>query len=433
MSTNVVVVGVQWGDEGKGKVVDVLAEHFDIVARYQGGANAGHTVFVGTKKYVLQLLPTGIIRPDKIAAIGNGVVLDPEALQKEIRKLEDAGATVGRRLKVSDRAHLILPYHRAHEVAAEAARGEGKIGTTAKGIGPSYEDKSGRRGLRACDLRDPAFFRQKCIAIVKQRNLIDGALYGASPLDPEAMADQCLQMGEGVLPYLADVSVYLNTEMDRGKRVLFEGAQGTMLDIDHGTYPFVTSSSSTAGGACAGTGVGPTRINAAIGVSKAYATRVGSGPFPTEAAGVEAEKIRERGGEYGAVTGRPRRCGWFDVPAARYSARINNLSSLIITKLDILDPLPEIPVGVEYEYKGKRFKDFPPEIESLEQMKVHYLTVPGWQKPTYGSQDAAQLPERARDYLKFLTDQVGVKVAMVSTGPEREHCVWLDQSVVTRP
>ena len=430
MSTNVVVVGVQWGDEGKGKVVDVLAEHFDIVARYQGGANAGHTVFVGAKKYVLQLLPTGIIRPDKIAAIGNGVVLDPEALQKEIRKLEDAGTAVGNRLKVSDRAHLILPYHRAHEVAAEAARGDGKIGTTAKGIGPSYEDKAGRRGLRASDLRDPALFRAKCVAIVKQRNLIDGALYNASPLDPEAMADQCQQMAEGVLPYLADVSVFLNSEMDRGKRVLFEGAQGTMLDLDHGTYPFVTSSNSTAGGACTGTGVGPTRINSAIGVSKAYATRVGSGPFPTEASGVEAEKIRERGGEYGAVTGRPRRCGWFDVPVARYSARINNLSSLIITKLDILDPLEEIPVGVEYEYKGKRFKDFPPEIQSVEQMKVHFRTVPGWKKPTYGATDVGQLPERARDYLKFLSDQVGVQVAMVSTGPEREHCVWIDKSVI---
>ena len=238
-------------------------------------------------------------------------------------------------------------------------------------------------------------------------------------------------LGRG-LPYLADVSVYLNAEMDRGKRVLFEGAQGTLLDLDHGTYPFVTSSSSTAGGACTGTGVGPTRIDSVIGVSKAYATRVGSGPFPTEALGAEGEKIRERGGEYGAVTGRPRRCGWFDVPVARYSARINHLDALIITKLDILDPLPEIPVGVEYEYKGKRFKDFPPEIESLEQMKVHYRTVPGWQKHTYGAQELSQLPARAQDYLSFLADQVGVKVAMVSTGPEREQCVWLDKSVVAR-
>ena len=430
MSTNVVVVGVQWGDEGKGKVVDVLAEHFDVVARYQGGANAGHTVLVGTKKYVLQLLPTGIIRPDKTAAIGNGVVLDPEALQKEIGKLEAAGASVGHRLKVSDRAHLILSYHRAHEVAAESARGVGKIGTTAKGIGPAYEDKAGRRGLRVCDLRDPALFREKCSAIVAEKNRIDAALYGAPPLNAVELANQFLKASEGILPYIADVSVYLNTEMDRGKRVLFEGAQGTLLDLDHGTYPFVTSSNSTAGGACTGTGVGPTRINAVVGVSKAYATRVGGGPFPTEALGPEGEKIRERGSEYGAVTGRPHRCGWFDVPVARYSARINHLTALIITKLDILDPLPEIPVGVEYEFKGKRFKDFPPEIESLEQMKVHYRTIPGWQKHTYGSQEVSQLPERAQDYLKFLADEVGVKVAMVSTGPQRDQCVWLDKSVI---
>jgi adenylosuccinate synthase len=430
MSTNVVVVGVQWGDEGKGKVVDALAEHFDIVARYQGGANAGHTVLVGTKKYVLQLLPTGIIRPNKAAAIGNGVVVDPEALQQEIRRLEEAGANVDHRLKVSDRAHLIMPYHRAHEVSAEEARGAGKIGTTAKGIGPAYEDKAGRRGLRACDLRDPAKFREKCHAVVEEKNRIDAALFGAPPLDAEELANKYLQIGEGMLPYLADVSVYLNAEMDRGKRVLFEGAQGTMLDLDHGTYPFVTSSSSAAGGASTGTGVGPTRINLALGVSKAYTTRVGSGPFPTEALGEEGEKIRERGGEYGAVTGRPRRCGWFDVPVARYSARINHLEAIIITKLDILDPLAEIPVGVEYEFKGKRFKDFPPEIESLEQMKVHYRTVPGWQKHTYGAQEVSQLPQRAQDYLSFLADQMCVKVAMVSTGPERAQCAWLDKSVV---
>jgi adenylosuccinate synthase len=428
MPTNVVVVGVQWGDEGKGKVVDVLAERFDIVARYQGGANAGHTVLVGEKKYVLQLLPTGIIRADKMAAIGNGVVVDPEALQQEIRKLLEAGTSVDGRLKISDRAHLILPYHRAHELAAESARGVGKIGTTAKGIGPAYEDKAGRRGLRASDLRDPARFREKCRVNVAEKNGIDAALFGAPPQDPEQLADRYLELGAGLLPYMVDVSVYLNAEMDRGKRVLFEGAQGTMLDLDHGTYPFVTSSSSAAGGASTGTGVGPTRIHAVVGVSKAYTTRVGSGPFPTEALGAEGEKIRERGGEYGAVTGRPRRCGWFDVPVARYSARVNYLSALIITKLDILDPLGEIPVGVEYEYKGKRFTDFPPEIESLEQMKVRYTTVPGWQTPTFGARELSQLPKRAQDYLKFLADQVGVKVAMVSTGPKRDQCIWLDDA-----
>ena len=428
MPTNVVVVGVQWGDEGKGKVVDALAEHFDIVARYQGGANAGHTVLVGEKKYVLQLLPTGILRVDKTAAIGNGVVVDPEALLAEIRKLQDAGTKVDGRLKVSDRAQLILPYHRAHEVAAESARGAAKIGTTAKGIGPAYEDKAGRRGLRTCDLRDPEKFRVKCQAIVEEKNCIDSALFAAPPQDPALLADRCLQLGEGILPFLADVSVYLNAEIDCGKRVLFEGAQGTMLDIDHGTFPYVTSSSAAAGGACTGTGVGPTRIHSVVGVSKAYATRVGSGPFPTEALGAEGEKIRERGGEYGAVTGRPRRCGWFDVPVARYSARINHLKAFIITKLDILDSLAEIPVGVEYEYKGKRFRDFPPDIETLEQMKVHYRIVPGWQTSTFGARELSQLPERARDYLRFLADQVGVQVAMVSTGPERQQCIWLDDA-----
>jgi adenylosuccinate synthase len=431
MSTNVVVVGVQWGDEGKGKVVDALAEHFDIVARYQGGANAGHTVLVGGKKFVLQLLPTGIVRPEKIAVIGNGVVVDPESLLREIRKMEENGVSVGGRLMVSDRAHLILPYHRAHEVAAEEARGVGKIGTTAKGIGPTYEDKAGRRGLRACDLRDPAKFREKCAAVVAEKNRIASALFGGSPLNAGELADQYLQVAGGILPYLADVSAYLSAEMERGKRVLFEGAQGTLLDLDHGTYPFVTSSSAAAGGACTGTGVGPTRISSVVGVSKAYATRVGSGPFPTEATGPEGEKIRERGGEYGAVTGRPRRCGWFDVPAARYSARVNNLDALIITKLDILDPLPEIPVGVAYECKGKRLTDFPPEIDSLEHAQVQYRTVPGWQQSTYGVRDFSRLPGRAQDYLRFLADQVGVEIAMVSTGPEREQTIWLEQSVVS--
>jgi len=428
MSENVVVVGVQWGDEGKGKVVDALAEYFDIVARYQGGANAGHTVLVNGNKFVLQLLPTGIVRPDKTAVIGNGVVVDPEALLREIKALEERGVKVNNRLLLSDRAHLILPYHRAHEIAAEEARGVGKIGTTAKGIGPSYEDKAGRRGLRAGDLRDPEGFRQKCTQVVNEKNRIASALFGGSTLDAQELVEHYLALAQGLVPYLADVSAYLNGEMDRGKHVLFEGAQGTLLDLDHGTYPFVTSSSAAAGGACTGTGVGPTRISSVVGVSKAYATRVGSGPFPTETKGPEGEQIRERGGEYGAVTGRPRRCGWFDVPAARYSARVNYLSALIITKLDILDPLPEIPVGVEYEYKGKRFADFPPEIETLEDLRVHFHVMAGWQQPTYGLRDFARLPSKAQDYLRFLSDQVGVEIAIVSTGPERDQAIWLEQS-----
>lgn len=437
MPANVVVVGAQWGDEGKGKVVDTLAEHFDIVARYQGGANAGHTVYVCGKKFILQLLPTGIVRPDKTAVIGNGVVVDSEALLREIKAVEGNGVRVDGRLVISDRAHLILPYHRAHEVAAEEARGVGKIGTTAKGIGPTYEDKAGRRGLRAGDLRHPELFRRRCSEVVAEKNRIASALFGGTALDPVAVADQCLQAAPRIVPFLADVSAYLNAEMDRGKRVLFEGAQGTLLDLDHGTYPFVTSSSASAGGACTGTGVGPTRIQSVVGVSKAYATRVGSGPFPTEAKGPEGEKIRELGGEYGAVTGRPRRCGWFDVPAARYTARLNYLQALIITKLDILDNLAEIPVGVAYEYEGKRFTEFPQDVDILEKVQVHYCVLPGWLESTFGIKDFSKLPQKAKEYLRFLSAQAGVEIAMVSTGPERDQALWLEDSrfaaLIARP
>jgi len=425
---NVVIVGLQWGDEGKGKVVDALAEHFDIVVRYQGGANAGHTVVVDGRKFVLQLIPTGILRPDKTAVIGNGVAVDPEALFQEIKAIEKAGIAVGDRLLVSDRAHLILPYHRAHEAAAEKARGEGKIGTTAKGVGPSYEDKAARRGLRTCDLRDEVAFRRKCAGVVAEKNRIAAAVFPEALQLPQgdSWIEQYLATARRVVPYLTDVSAFLNTEMDGGKAVLFEGAQGTLLDLDHGTFPFVTSSSASAGGACTGTGVGPTRIHAVLGVSKAYATRVGSGPFPTEVGGAEAENLRERGGEYGAVTGRPRRCGWFDVPAARYSARLNHLSALVITKLDILDPLAEVPVGVEYEYQGKRFKELSPEIPLLERVKVHYRKMRGWQEPTFGLKEHAQLPEKAKDYLRFLSDQVETEVLMISTGPERNQTIWCE-------
>jgi adenylosuccinate synthase len=428
MPANVVVVGAQWGDEGKGKVVDTLAEHFDIVARYQGGANAGHTVYVRGNKLILQLLPTGIVRPDKTAVIGNGVVVDPEALLHEIKAVEATGVPVNGRLVISDRAHLILPYHRTHEVAAEEARGVAKIGTTAKGIGPSYEDKAGRRGLRTGDLRYPELFRRRCSEVVAEKNRIASALFGGAALDPVALAEQCLELAPQIVPFLADVSAYLNAEMDRGKRVLFEGAQGTLLDLDHGTYPFVTSSSASAGGACTGAGVGPTRIQAVVGVSKAYATRVGSGPFPTEAKGPEGEKVRERGGEYGAVTRRPRRCGWFDVPAARYSARVNHLDALIITKLDILDNLSEIPVGLAYEYQGKRFMDFPPDLDVLDGVQVYYRSLPGWLESTFGLKDFSKLPQKAKDYLRFLSSQVGVEIAMVSTGPERDQILWLEDS-----
>jgi adenylosuccinate synthase len=426
MQKNIVVVGLQWGDEGKGKVVDALSADFDVIVRYQGGANAGHTVIVEGQKYILQLIPTGILRPGKTAVLGQGVVIDPLALLREIEAVEAAGIKVDGRLMVSDRAHLILPYHRSHEVAAEEARGLGKIGTTAKGIGPAYEDKAGRRGLRASDLRDPKLFRRKWAEVLAEKNRVMSALFANATPDADGAIEPYLEAASRITPYLADVSCFLNSAMDRGKRVLFEGAQGTLLDLDHGTYPFVTSSSATAGGACTGTGVGPTRIGGVIGVSKAYATRVGSGPFPSEVSGPEGEALRERGGEYGAVTGRPRRCGWFDVPAARYTARINGLTGMIITKLDILDNLAEIPVGVEYELDGKIVSDFPAEIETLESLHVRYITRPGWQQSTFGLKDYAQLPVQAHDYLQFLAGQVGAKIVMVSTGPERDQAIWLE-------
>lgn len=427
MEKHTVLVGVQWGDEGKGKVVDALADQFDIVARYQGGANAGHTVVVDGQKFILQLIPSGILRADKIAVIGNGVVLDPAALFEELAATEAAGIRVDGRLRISDRCHLIMPWHRMHERAAEAARGEAKLGTTSKGIGPAYEDKAGRRGLRCCDLRQPALFREKCAAILEEENRL-AARSGEMAHDVKAAVESIWSTAERVIPFLVDVSAYLNTEMDRGRAVLFEGAQGTLLDLDHGTYPFVTSSSAAAGGACTGTGVAPTRIGSVIGVSKAYATRVGSGPFPTEAEDEGAEKLRERGSEYGAVTGRPRRCGWFDIPAARYSATLNQLSTLVITKLDILDHLAEIPVGIEYEMDGRPYPGFPAAVETIERVRVRYKTLPGWQQSTFGLRDYSQLPANAKAYLRFIEEQVGVEIAMVSTGPGREQAIWMDSS-----
>ena len=427
-ATGVAVVGVQWGDEGKGKVVDALSEHFDIVARYQGGANAGHTVIVDGKKFILQLIPTGILRPDKVAVIGHGVVINPDSLIQEVEAIERGGIRVDNRLLISDRAHLIMPYHRSHEVAAEQARGVGKIGTTAKGIGPTYEDKAGRRGLRTCDLRNPERFVEKCKKVLAEKDRIAEALFEGTPFGGQEWVEEYREAASVLVPRLIDASEYLNAEIDRGKRVLFEGAQGTLLDLDHGTYPFVTSSSATAGGACTGTGVGPTRIGAVIGVSKAYTTRVGSGPFPTEIQGDEGEQLRARGNEFGAVTGRPRRCGWFDVPAARYSARLNNLTALVITKLDILDTLEEIPVGLEYEYEGKRFRSFPADADVLDHVKVHYRVLPGWKQSTFGLTDYSQLPQKAQDYLNFLADQVELEIMMVSTGPERGQAIWCDES-----
>ncbi|MGC2324032.1 MAG: adenylosuccinate synthase, partial [Terriglobales bacterium] len=361
-ASTAVVVGAQWGDEGKGKIVDVLSENFAVVARYAGGHNAGHTVIRDSKKFVLQLIPCGILQAGCRAVIGNGVVLDPMALLKEIASLREAGIAVKGpgaassdsappNLFISNRAHLILPYHRMIELAAENAPGRVKIGTTSRGIGPAYEDKMGRRGLRVADLLDPALLRKHIANACAEKNLIAHALFNTEPLDPDAMYDEYARAAEQVAPFVCDTALLLNQAIAAGESVLFEGAQGTMLDIDHGTYPFVTSSSATSGGAATGTGVAPTAIGSVIGVTKAYCTRVGEGPFPTEIHGPEGDALRQRGSEFGAVTGRPRRCGWLDLPLLRYAGMINGISWLVVTKLDVLDDLAEIPVCVAYKVR----------------------------------------------------------------------------------
>ncbi len=429
---NLIVVGTQWGDEGKGKVVDLLAAKFDIVARYQGGHNAGHTVRLGDRKFILQLIPCGILRPNKLAVIGNGVVLDPAALLGEIESLEQAGITVQGRLFVSNRAHVILPYHRMLEKAAESTPGRVRIGTTSRGIGPTYEDKMGRRGIRVAALLDSQTLRCQVEAGVAEKNLLARALNASDSVQAAEVVEQYAAFAERLRPLVADTAALLAREMEQGRSVLFEGAQGTLLDVDHGTYPFVTSSSSAAGGACTGLGIPPTRIGRVVGVSKAYTTRVGEGPFPTEARGPQGDKIRQRGSEFGAVTGRPRRCGWFDVPVLRYSRMINGLDSLVIIKLDVLDHLEEIPVCLGYRYRGSDLKEMPALASELERIEPVYRTLPGWCSSTFGLTDYEQLPQRARDYLRFLSDWAGVEISIVSTGPEREQTLWMPEAEFTR-
>jgi len=417
---NLVVVGAQWGDEGKGKIVDLLTAHFDIVARYQGGHNAGHTVIINGKKYVLHLIPSGILHPGKVCVIGNGVVVDLQALKQEIEDLRLAGISCEGRLFVSNRAHVILDYHRAVERGDEDQR-EKRIGTTNRGIGPAYEDKMGRRGLRVTDLQDAKSLR----GILEENLALKKRLF------PQTMAScslddvfkRTMALGNELSTYFADASEYLNRAIDQGKSVLFEGAQGTLLDVDHGTYPFVTASNATAAGACTGTGVGPTRIDGVIGIVKAYTTRVGEGPFPTELRGSVGEEIRKRGGEYGASTGRPRRCGWFDAVVARYARLINNLDTFVVTKLDVLDALKEIQICIGYRHKGALLPYFPPEVRVLEECTPEYLTVPGWNQETAGIQDYDVLPTLAKDYLKRLSDLVQAEISLVSTGPERKETI----------
>jgi len=418
----VAVVGAQWGDEGKGKVVDYLAASFDYVARSQGGHNAGHTVITNGDKFILQLIPCGILRPGKIAVIGPGVVVDPAALVAEMDGLAKAGIDIRGRLYLSNRAHLIFPYHRQMDKAAEAARGDSRIGTTVRGIGPAYEDKMARRGIRVCDLLEPNRFRCKLERVLHEKDAISRAAFG-QPLETAGLLESYLELGERIRGLVTDTAALLNKALDEGKSVLFEGAQGTMLDIDHGTYPYVTSSSAAAGGAATGLGVPPTRITGVVAVTKAYTTRVGGGPFPTEMPDLEAKQVRDRGKEYGAVTGRPRRCGWLDLPMLRYAKMINGIDSLVVTKLDVFDEQPKIQVCVGYRLNGKKLDAMPPDVETLAQVTPEYRTLPGWRSLTYGIRDAKELPQQARDYLQFVSDELSVEIGMISTGPERDATI----------
>ena len=422
-----VVLGAQWGDEGKGKIVDVLSQGFSAVARYAGGHNAGHTVIHGEQKFVLQLIPCGVLRPGCKGVIGNGVVLDPIAFLKEVAKLRDLGLPIDSQLFVSNRAQVILPYHRMIELAAENAPGRQKIGTTSRGIGPAYEDKMARGGLRIVDLLRPDLLKTHIEAACAEKNAIAHALFGTDPLDPRKIYDEYAAAAEQVRPFVTDTARLLHDILASGGSVMFEGAQGTMLDIDHGTYPFVTSSSATAGGAATGTGVGPTAIGTVISVTKAYVTRVGEGPFPTEIHEPIGEVLRARGQEYGAVTGRPRRCGWLDMPMLRYSNYINGAEWLVVTKLDVLDELAEIPICVAYEINGKKTDEIPADVQGLEQIKPVYTTLKGWRTSTDGIVDFDHLPQEAKDYLRFQEKESGAKIAMISTGPDRDQTMVLPE------
>jgi adenylosuccinate synthase len=426
---NIAVLGAQWGDEGKGKIVDMLTPHFSTVARYQGGHNAGHTVYVEGKKFVLHLIPSGILHAGVTCIIGNGVVIDPQALFKEVDELGRMGIDVDGRLLVSEKAHLILPYHRELDVLSEARRGERKIGTTSRGIGPAYEDKIGRRGIRVADLLGD---REALATEVRENVSARNRIIKETTLDWKPVYDQLLAYGDRMRPWVADVSLYLAQQVAAGKRVMFEGAQATLLDIDHGTYPFVTSSNASVGGVCTGLGVPPRAIHGVLGVAKAYTTRVGEGPLPTELTGELADRLRESGQEYGASTGRPRRCGWYDAVVVRYSARINGLDALALTKLDVLDGLPEVKICVGYKAGSTIISEFPADLRLLAVAEPQYETLPGWTKATKGATDFATLPPEAQRYIRRLEEVSGVDCAIVSTGSDRRETIVRKDGAVTK-
>ncbi|MBI2877886.1 MAG: adenylosuccinate synthase [Candidatus Tectomicrobia bacterium] len=421
----ILIVGTQWGDEGKGKIVDRLTEGADMVARYQGGHNAGHTVVLDGEKFILHLIPSGILRPGKRCLLGNGMVIDPEALLAEIQELEAQGIDVKGRLFISKKAHLILPYHQRIDQESELQRGPHLIGTTGRGIGPAYADKMARVGIRVGDLLDEALFEEKLRRNLPEKNFFLSRLYGAQELSLEEIYQKYLGYRARLQPYLQDAQQILREALTRGENVLLEGAQGTLLDVDHGTYPFVTSSNSSAGGACTGLGIPPSRIDRVVGVVKAYTTRVGQGPLPTELQDQWGNLLRERGGEYGATTGRPRRCGWFDLPVVKYSAWINGLNHLALTKLDVLDTLDKILLCTAYRYKGEILQELPEEVQVLEACQPVYREMAGWRRSTVGITSYEDLPQQARDYVAEISQQVGVEVAVISTSPQREHDILL--------
>jgi adenylosuccinate synthase len=416
----IVVVGAQWGDEGKGKLVDVLAERADYVVRYQGGANAGHTVCIGDAQFILQQIPSGILHDRCTCVVGNGVVLDPETFFLELDGLASKGVTTAGRIFVSDRAHLVLPYHKLLDKAHEKSQ---NIGTTGRGIGPTYEDKFGRRGVRVGDLRNLESTKAVLSERVARANQLL-AMMGSTEVASEAQHHALLdRLAPRLLPLAFDTGRQVYQALREGRRVLLEGAQGAMLDVDHGTYPFVTSSNTTAGGAATGAGIGPTAIDEVLGVVKAYTTRVGNGPLPTQAEPPTEEQLRQLGGEFGAVTGRPRRCGWFDATVVRYSVRVNGLTGLAVTKLDVLDTFAEVPVGTDYLVDGQPCDDLPSDVQALEQVKPRYEILPGWRRPTTGARRMADLPPEARAYLDRLEDLSGAPIRYVSVGTRRDQII----------
>ena len=429
---NIVVVGAQWGDEGKGKVVDVLAPHVDVVVRYEGWNNAGHTVVVGREKFVLHSIPSGILHPRRCCVIGCGVVIDPAALIEEMEALVQRGVILDGNLFISKNAHLIMPYHRALDLASEAKRGERRIGTTGKGVGPAYVDKAARVGIRMADLLDEPLFREKLSANVEEKNRLLREIYDAPTFTVEEILGPYLRYAGWLAPYITETALLLNRLIDEGRSVLFEGAQGTMLDLDHGTYPFITSSNTTAGGTSVGTGVPPTRIHGVLGVSKAYTTRVGNGPFPTELVDETAELLRARGNEYGATTGRPRRCGWLDAVVLRYAARINGIDTIALTKLDVLDRCETVKVCVGYRYRGELLTEFPEEERIWREALPLYEEMSGWQCSSAGVRVYADLPTKARQYIERVAELTGQEICLISTGAVREHTILMEDSPLPR-